>query len=57
MCLTAVSNSGYALGFVPEELKTERMCFTAVSNYGNALVFVPTKLKRTVRKMMRTNNT
>jgi len=57
MCFTAVSNAGYALKYVPEELKTERMCFTAVSNYGNALVFVPTKLKRTVRKMMRTNNT
>ena len=40
-----MSNYGYALQYVPEELKTPELCEVAVSNSGWALKYVPEELR------------
>ena len=45
LCKIAVSNYGYALYYVQENLRTEELCKIAVSQDGNALELVPENLK------------
>ena len=43
--IAAVKQDGYALQYVPDELKTEAVVLAAVERDGYALQYVPTKLK------------
>ena len=43
--MAAVKNSGSALEYVPEAMKTEELCITAVQNASGALQYVPEALK------------
>ena len=43
-CLAAVNNSGFALKFVPESLKTEEICIAAVNESIRAIKYVPDEL-------------
>ena len=45
LCRLTVDNYGYALEYVPEQMKTPELCRLAVENTGLALAFVPEKLK------------
>ena len=43
--MVAVESDGYALKYVPDELKSEAMCAKAVERNGDALRYVPDELK------------
>ena len=43
--MVAVESDGYALQYVPDELKSEAMCAKAVESNGDALQYVPDELK------------
>ena len=43
--IVAVERNGYALRYVPDELKSEAVCAKAVENDGEALRYVPDELK------------
>ena len=43
--MVAVESDGYALRYVPDELKSEAVCVKAVESNGYALQFVPDALK------------
>ena len=45
VCLNAVRKQGWALQFVPEELKTPELCLAAVTQHAWALQFVPEELR------------
>jgi len=45
MCLEAVKQSGGALKYVPENLKTAEMCLEAVRWYHKMIEYVPENLK------------
>ena len=45
LCLMAVKKSGYALEYVPDEIKDEELCYIAVGKDNLALKFVPESLK------------
>lgn len=45
MCITAVSNDGTALCFVPKDMLTAELCAIACSSNGLSLRFVPEELK------------
>ena len=40
--LVAISNEGWALKYVPKELKIKELCSVAVDQEGSALEFIPT---------------
>ena len=41
MCMAAVQQTGWALQYVPEELRDDKMCMAAVQQTGCVLQFVP----------------
>ena len=43
LALKAVEQDGYALRYVPTELRTEAVALKAVEQYGYALQYVPTE--------------
>ena len=43
--MVAVERNGYALQYVPDELKSEAMCAKAVERDGDALQYIPDELK------------
>ena len=45
ICMAAVSQNGWALEYVPNELKTEEFCLAAVTQDGWSLYYVPKELK------------
>ena len=45
VCMEAVRNDGYALSYVPEEIKTAEMCIEAVKNSGTPLKYVPEEMR------------
>ncbi len=46
--LEAVKKRGFALAYVPDELKTLELCLEAVKQWGGALAYVPDELKTRV---------
>jgi tetratricopeptide (TPR) repeat protein len=44
-CLAVVKQNGFALEYVPENLKTAELCLAAVNQSGGALEYVPQNLK------------
>ena len=49
MCLEAVQQNGWALQYVPEELRTKELCEIAIKNNGKALKFIPDNLKNKLK--------
>lgn len=43
--LDQVEQNGYALDFVPRQLRTKKLCMAAVRQNGNALYYVPKDLQ------------
>ena len=41
MCMEAVKQDGFALAYVPEQIKDPEICFEAVRNNNLALQFIP----------------
>ena len=49
ICLAAVKKNGWALGYVPREMKTHEICLAAVKQDGEALEIVRGEMKTSVK--------
>ena len=56
MCRIAVNQDGYALRYVPMELRDRLMCRIAVKSNGDALQYVPDELRDRVQNEIKKIN-